>query len=97
LHLRVDPRRLSESAIDDLKQAIEDFPGTAEVVLDLDTSDGTRRLRLGDAYRVLHTPALRAELEQALAPASEASAHEAPAPAAPAPAAPASAASAAGG
>jgi DNA polymerase-3 subunit alpha len=97
VHLRVDPTRLSESAIDDLKQAIEDFPGPAEVVLDLDTSDGTRRLRLGDSYRVLHTPALRAQLEQALAPASEAPAHEVPAPATPASAAPASAASAAGG
>ena len=69
VHLRVDPTRLSESAIDDLKQAIEDFPGPAEVVLDLDTSAGTRRLRLGEGYRVQHTPALRAELEQALAPA----------------------------
>jgi hypothetical protein len=101
----VDAARLPESAIDDLKQAIEDFPGPAEVVLDLDTRGGTRRLRLGEAYRVQHTPALRAELEQALAPApgTSAPAPSAPAPgapapgtSAPAPAAPAPAASAAG-
>jgi len=74
VHLRVDAARLPDGAIDDLKQAIEDFPGPAEVVLDLDTSAGTRRLRLGEGYRVQHTPALRAELEQALAPALGASA-----------------------
>jgi DNA polymerase-3 subunit alpha len=98
VHLRVDAARLPDSAIDDLKQAIEDFPGPAEVVLDLDTSAGTRRLKLGEAYRVQHTPTLRAELEQALAPASgtSAPAPSAPAPAAPASAAPAPAASAAG-
>ena len=59
---------LSRGALDDLKQAIEDFPGPAEVVLDIDTSAGTRRLRLGEEYRVQHTPTLRAELEHALAP-----------------------------
>ena len=56
------------SAIEDCKQLIEDFPGPAEVVLEIDTSTGTRRLRLGEAYRVQHTPTLRAELEHALAP-----------------------------
>jgi DNA polymerase-3 subunit alpha len=91
VHLRVDAARLPDSAIDDLKQAIEDFPGPAEVVLDLDTSAGTRRLKLGEAYRVQHTPALRAELEHALAPTPGTSA---PAPSAPAPAAPPPAASA---
>jgi DNA polymerase-3 subunit alpha len=68
VHLRVTAACLSRSAIDDLKQAIEDFPGPAEVLLDIDTSTGTRRLRLGEAYRVQHTSTLRAELEHALAP-----------------------------
>ena len=68
LHLRVDLSTLADTAIDDLKQAIEDFPGAAEVVLDVDTSAGMRRLKLGEAYRVQHTPTLRAELEHALAP-----------------------------
>jgi DNA polymerase III subunit alpha len=68
VHLRVAAADLSRSALDDLKQAIEDFPGPAEVVVDIDTSAGTRRVRLGDEYRVQHTATLRAELEHALAP-----------------------------
>jgi len=68
LHLRVSAADLT-AAIDGLKQAIEDFPGPAEVVLDVETAEGqTKRLRLGDAYRVAHTPTLRAELESILAP-----------------------------
>ena len=74
VHLRVSATRLSSAAIDELKQAIEDFPGPAEVLLDIDTSTGTRRLRLGEAYRVQHTSTLRAELEHALAPLVPASA-----------------------
>jgi DNA polymerase-3 subunit alpha len=68
VHLRVSASDLSNGTIDGLKQAIEDFPGAAEVLLDIDTSSGTRRLRLGEAYRVQHTSTLRAELEHALAP-----------------------------
>jgi hypothetical protein len=65
----VDAACLPASVIDDLRQAIEDCPGSAEVLLDIHTSAGTRRLRLGEAYRVRHTSALRAELEHALAAA----------------------------
>jgi len=68
VHLRVHASALVAGLIEDLKHAIEDFPGSAEVVLDIDTSAGTRRLRLGEAFRVQHTPTLRAELEHALAP-----------------------------
>ena len=68
LHLRVDLASLSPGAIDDLKQAIEDFPGPAEVLIDVDTPSGPRRLRLGEEFRVQHTPTLRAELEHALQP-----------------------------
>jgi DNA polymerase III subunit alpha len=74
VHLRVSASDLSNGTIDGLKQAIEDFPGAAEVLLDIDTTSGTRRLRLGDAYRVQHTSTLRAELEHALAPVIPASA-----------------------
>jgi DNA polymerase-3 subunit alpha len=66
VRLRVHASALTDSALDDLKQAIEEFPGPAEVLLDVDTSDGTRRLRLGEGYRVQHTPTLLAELEHAL-------------------------------
>jgi DNA polymerase III subunit alpha len=68
LRLRVDAACLADGAIDELKQAIEDCPGPAEVLLEVTTSTGTRRLRLGEAYRVQHTATLRAELEHALAP-----------------------------
>jgi len=70
--LNVDAAELSPATIDDLRQAIEDFPGPAEVLLDIHTSSGTRRLRLGEQYRVQHTPTLLAELEHALAPLASA-------------------------
>jgi DNA polymerase-3 subunit alpha len=74
VHLRVAAADLSASAIEDLRQAIEDFPGPAEVRVEIDTSAGPRRLRLGKDYRVGHTPTLLAELEHALAPVTPASA-----------------------
>ena len=67
VHLRVEASALGAGLIEDLKHAIEEYPGPAEIVLEVDTSSGVRRLRLGEAYRVQHTPTLRAELEQALA------------------------------
>jgi DNA polymerase-3 subunit alpha len=68
VQLRVSAASLSSDAIDGLKQAIEDFPGAAEVVIDIDTKAGVRRVRLGKEFRVQHTPTLRAELEHVLAP-----------------------------
>jgi DNA polymerase III subunit alpha len=77
LVLSVSASQLSHGAIEDLRQAIEDFPGAAEVLLDIHTDTGTRRLRFGADFRVQHTPTLRAELEHAL---SRAAAAVAPAP-----------------
>jgi DNA polymerase III subunit alpha len=68
VHLSVAAADLSASALEELRQAIADFPGPAEVLLDIHTEEGTRRLRLGKEYRVQHTPTLCAELEQALGP-----------------------------
>ncbi len=68
VHLRVSAGDLSAGAIEGLRHAIEDFPGPAEVVIDIDTSAGVKRVRLGEGYRVAHTPTLRAELENALTP-----------------------------
>ena len=80
VRLRVAAADLSESAIDELKLMIEECRGTAEVFIDIDHSDGsTRRLRLGEEYRVRHTPTLLAELESAL---PRSSAHAGPEPAA---------------
>jgi DNA polymerase III subunit alpha len=67
--LRIDAAKLPARVIDELKHVICNFPGPAEVVLEMDTASGPRRLRLGDAYRVQPTPTLRAELESVLAPA----------------------------
>jgi DNA polymerase III subunit alpha len=67
VHLQVDAARLPASAIEDVKDIIQTHRGPAEVVLEMITSAGTRVLRLGEAYRVQHTPGVRAELEQALA------------------------------
>ena len=66
VHLRVTADSLSMDALDYLKQAIEDFPGAAEVVIDIDTSAGIRRVRLGERFRVANTPTLLAELESVL-------------------------------
>ena len=70
MRLRLDAARLPASIIEDLKDALERFPGPAEVVLEMATSAGARCLRLGPAYRVAPTPTLRAELEQILGPAA---------------------------
>ncbi len=65
--LRIAATDLSESTIDELRQTLEECRGTAEVIVEIDGSDGsTRRLRLGDDYRVRHTPTLLAELEHAV-------------------------------
>ncbi len=69
IRLRVDATLLQDSVIEELKHVIGNFPGPAEVVLEMDTTSGLRHLRLGEAYRVQPTPTLRAELEQVLAPA----------------------------
>ena len=69
VYLRVDAGSLDDGAIDELRRAIEDAPGSAEVVLDVGTSAGVRRLRFGEAFRVCNTSSLRSELEQALASA----------------------------
>jgi DNA polymerase-3 subunit alpha len=71
IHLRVDATRLPASFIEDLKHVIESHPGSVELVVEMDTRTGPRRLRLGEAYRVAPTPTLQAELAQisACAPA----------------------------
>jgi DNA polymerase-3 subunit alpha len=68
VHLKVHAARLPASAIEEVKDIIDSHRGTAEVVLEMITSAGTRMLRLGEDYRVQHTPFVRAELEAALAP-----------------------------
>jgi DNA polymerase III subunit alpha len=70
LHLRVDAALLPADVIGELKHVLENFPGEAEVVLEMRTAGGHRRLRLGPSYRVTPSPSLRAELDQLLGDAA---------------------------
>ena len=56
--------------IAELKHVLENFPGEAEVVLEMRTAAGPRRLRLGASYRVTPSPSLRAELDHLLGDAA---------------------------
>jgi DNA polymerase-3 subunit alpha len=70
LCLRVDAGRLPASVIDELKRIFEDFPGESEVVLEVHTRTGRRRLRFGEDFRVAgRNAALKAELDRVLGPA----------------------------
>jgi DNA polymerase-3 subunit alpha len=66
LRLALDARALPARALEELKEVLQAFPGEAEVVIELQTSTGARRLRLGAAFRVSRVPALHAELDQLL-------------------------------
>jgi DNA polymerase III subunit alpha len=66
--LKVDAGEFGATLIDELKAVFETFPGDSEVLLEMRTREGIRRLRFGSDYRVAYSPALRAELDQLLGP-----------------------------
>jgi DNA polymerase-3 subunit alpha len=66
LRLALDARALPARALEELREVLQAFPGESEVVIELQTSTGARRLRLGAAFRVSRVPALHAELDQLL-------------------------------
>ena len=67
LCLRVDAGRLPATVIDELKRVFEDFPGESEVVLEVHTRTGLRRLRFGSEFKVAgRNAALKAELDRVL-------------------------------
>ena len=68
--LKIDAAAFGAGLIDELKAVFGDFPGENEVLLEMRTRDGVRRLRFGTDYRVAPSAALRAELDQLLGPAS---------------------------
>jgi DNA polymerase III subunit alpha len=68
--LRIDAARLPATVLDDLKQVLESFPGESEVELVMSTASGSRRLRLGDAFRVKPGAGLNAELDRLLGDAT---------------------------
>jgi DNA polymerase III subunit alpha len=69
MSVRVDLAGVSPSAIEEIKQLVGDYPGPAEVWIEIAAAAGMRRLRLGEAYRVQNTPSVRAELESIFASA----------------------------
>jgi DNA polymerase-3 subunit alpha len=64
--IRLDAARLDAGLVGELKAVFDVFPGDSEVLLEMETRDGIRRLRFGSDYRIDPTPALRAELDQLL-------------------------------
>ena len=70
VRVRVDAAALPATVIDDLKALIESFPGESPVVLEVETSRGRRRLRLGPGYRVARSAAFQAELDELLGQAA---------------------------
>jgi DNA polymerase-3 subunit alpha len=66
--IKVDARHCDENLISDLKGLLEHFPGQSEVLLEMLTTSGPRRLRFGAEYRVSVSGHLRAELDELLGP-----------------------------
>jgi len=66
LRLCLDATALPAAVLGDLKELLAGFPGDCHVVIELSTSVGRRRLRLGDGFRVTRTAALHAELDALL-------------------------------
>jgi DNA polymerase III subunit alpha len=70
VQLSIDARRVAATAIEDLKQLVREFPGDHPVVVELATSAGPKRLRLGSAFRVRPESAFFAEVRARLGDAT---------------------------
>ncbi len=70
LVLRIDAAGFGAGLVEELKALFESFPGANEVLLEMRTREGTRRLRFGAGYRVNPSAALRAEIDHLLGPAA---------------------------
>ncbi len=66
LRLRLDATRLPATALGDLKDVLAGFPGESDVVIELRTTVGHRRLKLGPSFRVQRSASLHAELDALL-------------------------------
>jgi DNA polymerase III subunit alpha len=67
LKLPLDATRLPATVIDDLKRLFAEHPGDTQVVLEVATQDGPRRLRLGAGYTVTRSTRLLSEFEHLVA------------------------------
>ncbi len=68
LVLRINAAAFGPALVEELKAVFENFPGTSDVLLEMETREGLRRLRFGREYRVKPSPALSAELDSLLGP-----------------------------
>jgi DNA polymerase-3 subunit alpha len=67
LELTIDAAKLGiPGIVDELKAVFEHHKGEADVHLLMETSSGTRRVRLGSDYRVRPSSSLRAEIGHVL-------------------------------
>jgi DNA polymerase-3 subunit alpha len=66
LKLCLDATALSAGIFTELKELFAGFPGDCDVVIELTTSVGNRRLRLGPKFRVERCAGLHAELDHLL-------------------------------
>ncbi len=62
LCLRLDTTALQAAILAELKELISGYPGEIDLVLELETSAGQRRLKLGPEFRVERSVTLAAEL-----------------------------------
>jgi DNA polymerase-3 subunit alpha len=69
LRLQLDATVLPARALGELKDLLTGFPGDADVVVELATGAGRRRLKLGPSFRVARSAGLHAELDSLLGPA----------------------------
>ncbi len=68
LTLRINAVDFGPNLVEELKSVFEHFQGDTEVLLEMETREGLRRLRFGDGYRVQPSSGLRAELDGLLGP-----------------------------
>jgi DNA polymerase-3 subunit alpha len=66
LKLRLDATALRVSILGELKELLSGFPGESDVVIELSTTVGHRRLKLGPSFRVSRSASLHAELDELL-------------------------------
>jgi DNA polymerase III subunit alpha len=67
LKLPLDARGMRPDVIEDLKRLFAEHPGETQVVLEVTTSDGPRRLHLGTRYSVTRSTRLLSEFEHLVA------------------------------
>jgi DNA polymerase-3 subunit alpha len=68
LTLRINAADFRPTLVEELKTVFEHFQGETEVLLEMQTREGLRRLRFGTEYRVKASSGLRAELDAVLGP-----------------------------